>query len=73
MVKNKQTKNNPLANSGDIKRCRFNFRVRKIPWKRVWQLIPVFLLENPLGRRATVHRVAKRWTQPKWISTAEQI
>jgi len=30
------------ANAGDIKRCRFNPKVRKIPWRRVWQPTPVF-------------------------------
>ena len=33
---------NPSANAGDL-RCRFNPWVRKIPWRRAWQFIPVFL------------------------------
>ena len=28
---------NPPANAGDIKRCRFDPWVRKIPWRRAWQ------------------------------------
>ena len=36
---------NPPANAGDKrhKRCRFNLRVRKIPWRRASQPTPVFL------------------------------
>ena len=26
--------------------------VGKVPWRRVWQRTPVFLLENPMDRRA---------------------
>ena len=36
-----------------------------IPWRRAWQLTPVFLLENPMDREAwpaTVYGVAKSWT-----------
>ena len=33
------------------KRFRFNSWVRKIPWRRAWQLTPVFL-ENPMDRGA---------------------
>ena len=44
----------------------FDCWVRKIPWRRAWQLTPVFLPENPMDREAwwaTVHRMAKSWTQ----------
>ena len=34
---------NPSANVGDKKRCGFYPWVGKIPWKRSWQPIPVFL------------------------------
>ena len=37
------------------------------PWRRAQQLTPVFLPENFMDRGtwwATVHRVAKSWTQP---------
>jgi len=33
------------------KRCRFKSWVRKIPWRRAWQLIPVFLPEEHYGQR----------------------
>ena len=49
------------------KRWRFDPWVRKIPWRRV----PAFFcLENTMDRgawRATIHRVAKSWTQLKWL------
>ena len=31
------------ASAGDVKRHRFDFWVRKIPWRRAWQPTPVFL------------------------------
>ena len=37
--------------------------VGKIPWRRKWQPTPVYLLGNPMDRKAwqaTVHRVTKR-------------
>ena len=38
---------NPAANAGDM-RCGFDPWVGKIPWRRVWELTPVFLLgESP--------------------------
>ena len=43
--------------------------VGKIPWRRTWQLITIFLLENPTERgaqQATVHGVTKSQT---WLST----
>ena len=33
---------NPPANGGDIKRCRFDPWVGKIPWRRAWQPTSVF-------------------------------
>ena len=36
------------------KKCRFNPWARKIPWKRAWQPIPVFLLEESHGQRILV-------------------
>ena len=47
------------------KRCRFDPWVGKIPWRRVWQLIPVFLPgESPRTEepRAIVHRIAQSQT-----------
>ena len=43
------------------KRGRFNPWVGKIPWRRAWQSIPVFL--------PTVHRVAKSQTGLRWPET----
>ena len=34
--------------------CRFNPWVRKIPWRRKWQLIPVFLPGESNGQRSLV-------------------
>ena len=42
--------------------------VGKIPWRRKWQHTQIFLIENPMVRRAwwaTVHGVAK---SPTWLS-----
>ena len=40
------------ANSENIKRRGFNPWVRKIPWRRGWQPIPVFLPEESHGERS---------------------
>ena len=49
------------------RRCRFDPWVGKIPWfSREWQPIPVFCLSNLMDTGAwwaTVHGVAKSWTQ----------
>ena len=45
---------------------RFDPWIGKIPWRREWQPIPVFFLENSMDRgawRATVHGLAKSWTR----------
>ena len=58
----------PPANTGD---AGLDPRVGKIPWRRKWQPTPVFLPgESHVQRRlaATVHRVAKSWTQLKRLS-----
>ena len=52
---------NPPANAGDAG-DRFNPSVRKMPWRRAWQLTPIFLPGNPMDRgtwQATVHGIAK--------------
>ena len=50
----------------------FNSWVRNIPWRRRWQLIPVFLPgENLMDRgawKAKVHRVAESRTWLKWLA-----
>ena len=48
--------------------------VGKIPWSRAWQPTQYSCLENPVGRgawRATVHGVARSWTQLKGVSTTQ--
>ena len=45
---------NPLANAGDVKRCRFNPWIEKIPWKRAWQPTPVPLPRESHGQRRLV-------------------
>ena len=37
-----------------FERCRFNFRVKKIPWRRKWQPTPVFLPGEFHGQRSLV-------------------
>ena len=44
---------NPLASAGDI-RDRFSPRVRKIPWRRAWEPMPVFLPGESHGQRSLV-------------------
>ena len=34
------------------RRCRFDPWLRKIPWRRKWQPVPVFLLEKSQGERS---------------------
>ena len=47
--------------------------VGKIPWRRKWQLTPVFLPGEAHGQRNLagyiVHGVTKSWTQLKRLST----
>ena len=43
---------NPPANAGRHKRPRFNPRVGKIPCRRAWQPIPVFLPAESHGQRS---------------------
>jgi len=43
-----------MCDTGDIKRLRFDPWVRKIPWRRTWQLIPPFLPGESHGRRSLV-------------------
>ena len=45
---------NPPTNAGDEKICRSNPWVRKISWRRKWQPILVFLLEESHGQRSLV-------------------
>ena len=57
-----------------FKRCGFNPWVGKIPWGRKWQPTPVFLPGKSQGQRslaATVHGVAKSWTQLSHQTTSD--
>ena len=60
-------KNSP-ANARDVKDMGFNTWVGKMPWRRAWQSTPVFLPWRGTWW-ATVHRVVKNQTWPKWLST----
>jgi len=49
--------------AGDAIRYGFDPWVGKSPWRRKWQLTPVFLVGNSIDRgvwQATAHRVTKR-------------
>ena len=45
---------NPPANAGDTGDTGLDPWVRKIPWRRKWQLIPVFLPGEYHGQRSLV-------------------
>ena len=60
-----------FASAGD-NRCGFDPWVRKIPWRRAWLHIPVFLPRKSMDRgawQATVHRVIQSRTRLKRLST----
>ena len=44
--------NNMPANARDVKRCRFDPWVWKIPWRRKWQFTPMFLSGQSHGQRS---------------------
>ena len=53
------------------KRNGFKPWIRKIAWRRAWQPLQYFCLENPMDRgawRLTVYGVTKSRTQLKWLS-----
>jgi len=54
----------PACQHRRYKRCSFNPRVGKIPWRREWLPTPVFFPGESHGERrlAGVHGVAKSWT-----------
>ena len=67
---------NPPANAGRCWRQGFDPWVRKIPWRRVWQPIPVFLPGESMNRRAwwsTVLRVAKVQTTETTLQACTQV
>ena len=63
----------PACQCKRLQRCSFDPWVGKIPWRREWQTTPVLLLGESHGHRSLVghkvHRVAKSWIWPKWLST----
>ena len=62
----------PTCQCRRCKRLGFNPWVGKIPWRRAWQLTPVFLPGESHERgawQATVHRVQKSQTHLKQLST----
>ena len=69
MLIKKKTRVGPDVEKGNpdaITRHGFYPWVRKIPWGRKWQPTQYSCLGNPMDRgalRATVHGVAKSWTQ----------
>ena len=62
---------NPPANAEDHKGGGFDPWIEKIPWRRAcigefWRAFQYSCQENPMDSgawRATVHRVAKSWTE----------
>ena len=60
-------KNMP-ADAGDVGRCRFDPWVGKIPWRRKWPPIPVFLPGDSQGQRSLVSY--SPWG-PKELDTTE--
>jgi len=44
----------PTCQCRGHKRCRFDPRVREIPWRRAWQPTPVFLPRESHGQRSLV-------------------
>ena len=60
------------ANAGDVKWYGFDPSIRKIPWRRAWQLTPVFLPGESRGQRSLAgcsYRVTDSWTQLKELRT----
>ena len=41
---------NLLANAGDIRDCRIDPWVRKMPWRRAWQPMTIFLPRKSHGQ-----------------------
>ena len=58
----------PACQCRRCKRQGFDPWVRKIPWRRVWQLTPVFLPGEFHRQRSLVHWVAKSQTRLKQLS-----
>ena len=64
----------PACQCSRHKRHRFNPRFEKTPWRKAWQLTPVFLPGESHGQRswqATVCRVTRSQTQLKQLHTGK--
>jgi len=62
---------NPPANAGDIRDMGLTPGLKRFPGRGHGNPLQCSCLENPMDRgawRATVHGVAKSWTQPKQLS-----
>ena len=70
-----QMVNNLTANAGD-KKCRFDPWVKKIPWRRAWQPIPVFASKEFHEQRSPVGYSpwgCKESDTTKWITLSKRI
>ena len=59
------------TNAGDIRNAGSILGSRRFSWRSVWQLTPLFYLENPMDTgawQATVHRVTKSQTRLRRLS-----
>jgi len=61
---------NPAAKAGDIREHRFDPWVGKVPWRRAWLPIPVFLPGESHGQRSLVGY--SPWGHKK-LDTTEQL
>ena len=62
----------PTCQCGRHKRCVLNPSVGKMPWRRAWQPIPVFLPGEFPGQRSLVSysSLSHSQTQLKWLSSS---
>ena len=64
---------NPPASAEELRDM--GLIIEKIPWRRKWQPVPLFLPGESQGQRgwwATVHKVAQSWTHLKWQRSIAQ-
>ena len=60
------------ANARDIKRCRFDPWIGRIPRRREWQSTPAFLPGESHGQRSLVNSSPWRRKESDTIETTEQ-
>ena len=66
----------PTCQCRKHKRCRFNPRVGKIPWRRKWHAVQYSCLENLMGRgawRATVPWGSRELDMTEWLGPCTDI